>query len=100
MSGATIAGGEQVTGAAYVSFLGQLPFFVGVPVEDIATFADSVLVRHYRAGEDIVVQRQYGHAMFVMLDGAVKITVIGNAEVSLAVARAAMKSARMVASAS
>ena len=36
-----------------MSFLGQLPLFGGVPAEDVAAFADSVLVRHYRAGEDI-----------------------------------------------
>ena len=78
MAVSTSGGGEQVTGAAYASFLGALPFLVGVPAEDITSFANTVLVRNYRAGQDIVVQRQYGHAMFVMLEGAVGISVIGN----------------------
>jgi Fe-S-cluster-containing dehydrogenase component len=84
---ATITGGQQVTGTAYASFLAQLPFFAGVPPEDVTTFADAVLVRQYRAGQDIVVQRQYGHAMFVLLHGAVVITVESAEAVALKVGR-------------
>jgi Fe-S-cluster-containing dehydrogenase component len=89
MSSATMAGGPQVTGTAYASFLAQLPFFAGVPPEDVATFADAVLVRQYRAGHDIVVQRQFGHAMFVLLQGAVVVTVETSDATALRVARLA-----------
>src|SRR5262245_5972513 len=76
MSTATSAGGEApVTAAAYTQFLAQLPFFGGVTPEDLATFSNTVLVRQLPAGTDVVVQRQYGHAMFVLMQGAVVITV-------------------------
>src|SRR5262245_39047410 len=73
----THPGSAQVTGAAYTTFLAQLPFFVGVPAEDLASFANPVLVRQHPAGTDIVVQRQYGHAMFVLMAGSVVIHTIG-----------------------
>ena len=66
-----------VTGAAYTAFLAQLPFLGGVPPEDLASFANTVLVRRYPAETDVVVQRQYGHSMFVLLDGAVAIHAVG-----------------------
>lgn len=71
------AGEAPVTGAAYTSFLAALPFFVGVSPEDLASFANTVLVRQLPAGSDIVVQRQYGHAMFVLMSGAVRVHAIG-----------------------
>lgn len=71
------AGDAPVTGAAYTSFLAQLPFFVGVPAEELVAFANTVLVRELPAGTDVVVQRQYGHAMFVLLSGAVVVHAIG-----------------------
>jgi len=74
MSSAQSAAGEAaVTAAGYVQFLAQLPFFGGVSPEDLATFANTVLVRELPAGSDIVVQRQYGHALFVLMSGAVVI---------------------------
>ncbi|HEV7554140.1 MAG TPA: cyclic nucleotide-binding domain-containing protein, partial [Kofleriaceae bacterium] len=74
MSSAQSAAGEAaVTAAGYVQFLAQLPFFGGVSPEDLATFANTVLVRQLPAGSDIVVQRQYGHALFVLMSGAVVI---------------------------
>lgn len=63
----------QVTGAAYTSFLAGLPFFAGIPAEDVATFAQSVLVRNLEPEQDIVVQRTYGHSMFVLVSGSVAI---------------------------
>jgi Fe-S-cluster-containing dehydrogenase component/CRP-like cAMP-binding protein len=87
MTASASGGGEQVTGAAHASFLAALPFLVEVPAEDLNAFANTVLVRTYRAGQDIVVQRQYGHAMFVMLEGAVGISVIGNEGESLRLGR-------------
>jgi len=87
MSIAGSAGEGPVTGAAYTSFLGQLPFFGGVPAEDLATFATTVLVRQLPAGTDIVVQRQYGHAMFVLMSGAVVVHAIGLDDVSVRLGR-------------
>ncbi|HEX2690403.1 MAG TPA: cyclic nucleotide-binding domain-containing protein [Kofleriaceae bacterium] len=70
-------GDAPVTGASYAGFLAQLPFLVGVPPEDLGGFAHTVLVREVPAGTDIVVQRQYGHAMFVLVSGSVAIHTIG-----------------------
>lgn len=70
-------GDAPVTGAAYTAFLAQLPFLGGVPAEDLSAFANTVLVRQYPANHDIVVQRQYGHSMFVLMNGAVYVHAIG-----------------------
>jgi Fe-S-cluster-containing dehydrogenase component/CRP-like cAMP-binding protein len=77
MSTASREGEAPVTGASYAGFLGQLPFFVGVPADDLAAFASTVLLRDLPAGADVVVQRQYGHAMFVIVSGAVAIRAVG-----------------------
>ena len=87
MSVASAVGGEQVTGTAYTSFLAQLPFLASVSPGDLTAFANTVLVRNYPAGQDIVVQREYGHAMFVLLEGAVDISVQGSEGVSLKLGR-------------
>jgi Fe-S-cluster-containing dehydrogenase component/CRP-like cAMP-binding protein len=70
-----------------VQFLAQLPFFGGVSPEDLATFANTVLVRQLPAGTDIVVQRQYGHAMFVLMSGAVVIHLNTNDETRVTLGR-------------
>ncbi len=77
MSTATGAGDAPVTGAAYSSFLAQLPFLVGVPPDELVQFSNLVFVRQLASGTDIVVQRQYGHSMFVLMSGAVVVTAIG-----------------------
>ncbi len=77
MSTAPAQGDAPVTGAAYTAFLGQLPFLGGVPAEDLTAFANTVLVRQYPANTDIVVQRQYGHSMFVLMNGAVYVHAVG-----------------------
>src|SRR5688572_19975207 len=69
-------GDAPVTGAAYTAFLAQLPFLGGVPAEDLASFANTVLVRQYPRGTDSVVQRQYGHSMVVLMNGAVVIHAV------------------------
>lgn len=89
MSTATSAGDAAVTGAAYTQFLAQLPFFVGVPSEDLNAFANTVLVRQLPAGTDVVVQRQYGHAMFVLMSGSVVVHAIGPDDVSVTLGRLA-----------
>lgn len=83
------AGDAPVTGAAYASFLSQLPFFVGVPGEDLTSFANTVLVRQLPAGTDVVVQRQYGHAMFVLMSGSVVVHAIGPDDDSVTLGRLA-----------
>jgi Fe-S-cluster-containing dehydrogenase component len=77
MTTAAREGEAPVTGASYTGFLAQLPFFGGVPADDLGAFANTVLLREYPAGTDIVVQRQYGHAMFVIVAGAVVIHATG-----------------------
>lgn len=81
MSTATQAADAPITGAAYLPFLGQLPFFQGVSPEDMAAFANYVLVRQLPPGTDVVVQRQYGHALFVLVQGAVRVHAIGAEDV-------------------
>lgn len=83
------AGDAPVTGATYTAFLAQLPFFVGVPSEDLAAFANTVLVRELPAGADVVVQRQYGHAMFALVAGSVVIHAIGPDDVPVTLGRLA-----------
>nr|HEX4318958.1 cyclic nucleotide-binding domain-containing protein [Kofleriaceae bacterium] len=83
MSVASAVGGAQVTGASYLEFLSQLAFLKPISHEDLAAFANTVLVRQFTAGQDIVVQRQYGHAMFVLVSGAVGVSVIGNDDKSV-----------------
>ena len=87
MSTASRAAEAPVTGTAYTSFLAQLPFFVGVSPEDVAAFANYVLVRQLPPGTDVVVQRQYGHAMFVLMQGAVVVHAIGPDDVSVTLGR-------------
>jgi len=83
MSTAPVQGDAPVTGAAYTQFLAQLPFFGGVPAEDLAAFANTVLVRQHPANTDIVIQRQYGHSMFVLMQGAVYVHAVGPDDVSV-----------------
>jgi Fe-S-cluster-containing dehydrogenase component len=87
MSTATQAAEAPITGAAYLSFLSQLPFFVGVSSDDMASFANYVLVRQLPPGTDVVVQRQYGHALFVLVQGAVVVHAIGPDDVSVTLGR-------------
>ncbi|HWO26125.1 MAG TPA: cyclic nucleotide-binding domain-containing protein [Kofleriaceae bacterium] len=89
MTATAQAGEAPVTGASYTSFLAQLPFFVGIPAEDLASFANTVLVRQLPAGTDVVVQRQYGHAMFVLVSGAVVVHAIGPDDVPVTLGRLA-----------
>lgn len=77
MTTAAREGEAPVTGASYAGFLAQLPFFVGVPGEDLGAFANTVLVRQLPPGTHIVVQRQYGHSMFVIVAGSVVIHATG-----------------------
>src|SRR5689334_6833002 len=72
--------GEGPSGASHAPFLAQLPFLAGVPQEDLAAFAATVITRKLAAGTDVVVQRQYGHSMFVVLSGVLAVHVIDDQE--------------------
>src|SRR3954468_19792213 len=87
MTTAAREGEAPVTAASYTGFLAQLPFFVGVPQDDLSSFANTVLLRELPAGTDVVVQRQYGHAMFVIVSGAVVIHAIGADDNRIALGR-------------
>src|SRR4051812_49028356 len=87
MTTAAREGEAPVTGASYSAFLAQLPFFGGVPADDLSAFASTVLLRELPAGTDIVVQRQYGHAMFVIVAGAVVIHATGADDVRVMLGR-------------
>jgi Fe-S-cluster-containing dehydrogenase component/CRP-like cAMP-binding protein len=80
---------SPVTGDAYGAFLAGLPFLVGVPGDDLASFASTVLVRRLPAGADVVVQRQYGHAMFVLVSGAVVVRAVGPDDAAVTLGRLA-----------
>ena len=84
---ATTSAEAPVTGAAHASFLAQLSFFAGVPPEELAAFAGTMLLREYAPGANIVIQRQYGHAMFVLLRGAVAVHASAQDEVAVKLAR-------------
>jgi Fe-S-cluster-containing dehydrogenase component/CRP-like cAMP-binding protein len=65
----------QVSGSAHVALLKGIPFFAHVPVEDLAKFAEFAILREFDSGADIVVQRNYGTSMFVLVAGRVEISV-------------------------
>lgn len=71
-----VAPGGDTGGTAFASFLARLPFLTDVPAEDLAAFAATVIPRTLSAGADVVVQRQYGHSMFVLLSGSLTVHVI------------------------
>lgn len=83
----TTSAEAPITGAAHAAFLARLPFFAGIPADELATFAATMLLRQYTPGTDIVVQRQYGHAMFVLLEGAVGVHAIGHDDVAVKLGR-------------
>ena len=64
--------------SAYINLLGQVPFLTQVPAEDLATLAEHSVVRHYEAGQSIVVQGAFGHSMFVLVQGALTIRAAGD----------------------
>src|SRR5688572_13028739 len=87
MTPAVPSGEAPVTGAAYSSFLAQLPFFVGVPATELQQFANTVLIRQHPASTDVVIQRQYGHSMFVLVSGRVVIHAVDEDDVSITLGR-------------
>jgi Fe-S-cluster-containing dehydrogenase component/CRP-like cAMP-binding protein len=86
-NGAQINKATGVTGGDYTTFLAALPFFAGVPADDVAAFAQTVLVRHLAADQDVVVQRTYGHSMYVLVSGSVAIHATDNEDNDLTLGR-------------
>jgi CRP-like cAMP-binding protein len=55
--------------------LQQVPFFQGVPPAELASVIADSFQKRYRPGERIIVQGEYGHTMFVVVRGGVKVVV-------------------------
>jgi CRP-like cAMP-binding protein len=55
--------------------LQQVPFFQGVPPGELASVIADSFQKRYRPGERIIVQGEYGHTMFVVVRGGVKVVV-------------------------
>lgn len=53
--------------------LQQIPFFSTVPAEALREVATDSFQKRYRPGERIVVQGEYGHTMFVVVRGGLKV---------------------------
>jgi Fe-S-cluster-containing dehydrogenase component len=70
-----------------VGFLSQVPFLTKVAHEDLEPLAQSSLVRRYGAGASVVVQGEFGHSMFVLLEGALTIHATSDEGVRLDLGR-------------
>ncbi len=55
--------------------LQQVPFFQGVPASELAEIIADSFQKRYRPGEKIITQGEYGHTMFVVVRGGVKVVV-------------------------
>ena len=55
--------------------LQQVPFFQGVAPDELASVIADSFQKRYRPGEKIIVQGEYGHTMFVVIRGGVKVVV-------------------------
>src|SRR5687768_14838955 len=53
--------------------LQQIPFFSSVPEEALRQVAADSFQKRYRAGERIVVQGEYGHTMFMVVAGGLRV---------------------------
>jgi Fe-S-cluster-containing dehydrogenase component len=69
---------QAANGASqYVGLLSQVPFLNQVPHDDLAVLADNSVVRHYEPGQHVVEQGQFGHSMFVLVDGSLAVEATG-----------------------
>lgn len=55
--------------------LSQIPFFSSVPEEALRQVAADSFQKRYRAGEKIVVQGEYGHTMFMVVAGGLRVVL-------------------------
>lgn len=69
------------------ALLATVPFLSDVDPDDLADFARHCAVRHYAADEAIVRQGEFGHSMFVLAAGAVRITATDDAGTRLELGR-------------
>jgi CRP-like cAMP-binding protein len=58
-----------------IELLQQVPFFQGVPAAELSAIVADSFQKRYRPGEKIIAQGEYGHTMFVVVRGGVKVVV-------------------------
>src|SRR5262245_10791403 len=58
--------------------LQAIPFFSQVPEDALSQVAADSFQKRYRAGERVVVQGEYGHTMFVIVRGGLRVLVAGS----------------------
>jgi Fe-S-cluster-containing dehydrogenase component/CRP-like cAMP-binding protein len=73
--------------AGLVGFLSQVPFLTRVPHEDLEPLAQSAVVRRYGPGASVVVQGEFGHSMFLLIEGALGIHATSDEGVRLDLGR-------------
>lgn len=56
-----------------VALLGAVPFFEVLEADERKKLADRAFPRHYEAGDTVVGQGDYGHTMFILVTGQVRI---------------------------
>jgi Fe-S-cluster-containing dehydrogenase component len=55
-----------------------IPFFSSVPADALSAVAADSFQKRYRAGERVVVQGEYGHTMFVIVRGGLRVLIAGS----------------------
>jgi CRP-like cAMP-binding protein/Fe-S-cluster-containing dehydrogenase component len=63
--------------AGVVALLGDVPFLAGVPRDELEALAENSVLRRCDPGASVVEQGEFGHSMFVLLEGALTITARG-----------------------
>jgi CRP-like cAMP-binding protein len=58
-----------------VDLLQRIPFFSGVPPEALAQLAQDSFQKRYKPGDRVVLQGEYGHTMFVVVRGGLKVVL-------------------------
>ncbi len=64
---------SQGAEASHVGLLSQVPFLTQVPHEDLEPLAANSVLRRYDQGQSVVEQGEFGHSMFVLINGALSI---------------------------
>lgn len=59
--------------AGAVELFRKVPFLRNAPAEELEVLAERSIRRHFDAADDIIVQGEFGHSMFVLLRGRVEI---------------------------
>jgi Fe-S-cluster-containing dehydrogenase component len=62
-------------GMADPGLLQRVPFLALVPTEELEELIESSLVRNYQPGQAVVKQGDFGHSMFILMHGAVGISI-------------------------